>query len=63
MAKFRPIGNILKSLATNKVFGFCLRIDLALGKILKNVYAIGQIFIVVNDQKLNKDSCLRVTLN
>ena len=46
-----------------KVFGFCLRIDLALGKILKNVYAIGQIFIVVNDQKLNKDSCLRVTLN
>ena len=51
-------GKILPLQQHFKVFGFCLRICLALGKIFNIlwliVYAIWQIFIVVNDQKLNK---------
>ena len=51
-------GEILQLWQYFKAFGFCLMINLALGKnfnlLWRIVYAIGQIFIVVNDQKLIK---------
>ena len=44
VAEFRHFGNIWKG------FGICLRIYLALGKILNLLYQIGQIFVFVHEQ-------------